>query len=142
MKNDNILQGCVALPIFTSIHISLKSWLLSISEKFFWNTILDTFVSFFQMFENILTIMFKVLYWISISWIMIENIQRRKRLLDKLVRWNLLQKYSSLYIFFKKVLKPDMVAHTFNPSIQRQVDLWDFKASLVYREGSRTARVM
>ena len=41
-------------------------------------------------------------------------------------------------------LKPGVVAHTFNPSTgrQRQVDLCEFKASLVYLESSRTARTI
>ena len=41
-----------------------------------------------------------------------------------------------------KVGEPGMVGHAFNPSIgrQRQADLCEFEASLVYRASSRTAR--
>ena len=41
-----------------------------------------------------------------------------------------------------KVGEPGMVGHAFNPSIgrQRQEDLCEFEASLVYRASSRTAR--
>jgi hypothetical protein len=40
-------------------------------------------------------------------------------------------------------MKPDMVANAFSLSTgsQRQADLWEFKASLVYLENSRTAKV-
>lgn len=43
----------------------------------------------------------------------------------------------NLIFFFKKCI----VVHAFNPSIGRQklVDLWEFKASLVYVLSSRTA---
>ncbi|KAL6032635.1 hypothetical protein STEG23_033710, partial [Scotinomys teguina] len=33
-----------------------------------------------------------------------------------------------------------VVAHTFNPSTQKQMDLYEFQASLVYSLSSRTAK--
>jgi hypothetical protein len=40
--------------------------------------------------------------------------------------------------------KPGVLAHAFIPALrkQRQVDLWEFQASLVYRVSSRTARTL
>ena len=45
-------------------------------------------------------------------------------------------------IFLRNLIQV-VVAHTFNPSTwiwERQVDLFEFKVNLVYRESSRTAR--
>lgn len=42
----------------------------------------------------------------------------------------------------KCTLSPDMVVHAFNPSNQRQEDLWEFQAILVYIVSSQPARAL